>query len=57
MQAFSVTVGVHHDGEEHQPRDVPTLDCSSTVSEKNASPVSLLPAVVLKKIVHSAHNP
>jgi hypothetical protein len=57
MQAFSVTVGVHHDGEEHQPRDVPTLDCSSTVSEKNASPVSLLPAVVLKKIVHSARNP
>ena len=37
---FLVTAGVHHGGEEHQPRDAPTLDCSS-----NASPVSLLLAV------------
>jgi hypothetical protein len=39
MQAFLVTAGVHHGGERYQPRDVPPLDCSSTVSAANASPV------------------
>jgi len=30
---------VHHGGEEHQPQNVPPLDCSSIVSAANASPV------------------
>jgi len=30
---------MHHGSEEHQPRDVPPLDCSSGVSAANASPV------------------
>jgi len=39
MQAFLVTVGVHHSGKGCQPRDVPPFDCSSAVSAANASPV------------------
>ncbi|KAJ6932246.1 hypothetical protein NC651_007844 [Populus alba x Populus x berolinensis] len=35
---FKVRVGVHHGCEEHQPRDVPPLDCSSAVFTANASP-------------------
>jgi len=34
-----VTTSVHHGGEEYQPRDMPPLDCSSTVFAANASPV------------------
>jgi hypothetical protein len=37
MHALFVTVDVHHGGEEYRPRDMPPLDCSSTVSAANAS--------------------
>jgi len=57
MQAFSVTVGVHHGGEEHHPRDVPTLDCSSTVSEKKRLPCLFIASPFFKKTMNSARNP
>jgi hypothetical protein len=57
-QAFFGNSRVHHGDEEHQPRDTPTLDCSSTVSEKKRLPCLFIASrfLLLKKTMNSAYN-